>query len=224
MRPADVRFDRCPSWVQYWPPSLQRLVHAHTSQPTTTVRACALRRRLRYGCLSIQTRTNILWLMISRGQTYTVNYYGQVSTYATNYYEWEMSQAKPIGRWKNILSQDHKIIQPWSNLLSSPSKKDCRSMSLEARSRLTCCDWSLLTDCPRGNICKPLISFRCECGQICKSFFKFWKWLMLEQVWYISKFVKDPCWPQASMWQHLQIPDFFRCESKNVNVAILKLC
>ena len=97
-------------------------------------------------------------------------------------------------------------------------------MSLEARSRLTCCDWSLLTDCPRGNICKPLISFRCEGGQICKSFFKFLKWLMLEQVWYISKFVKDPCWPQASMWQHLQIPDFFRCESKHVNVAILKLC
>ena len=47
--------------------------------------------------------------MISRGQTYTVNYYGQVSTYATNYYEWEMSQAKPIRRWKNIFSHDHKI-------------------------------------------------------------------------------------------------------------------
>ena len=87
-------------------------------------------------------------------------------------------------------------------------------MSLEARSRLTCCDWSLLTDCPRGNICKPLISFRCECGQICKSFFKFWKWLMLEQVWYISKFVKDPFWPQASMWQHLQIPDFSDVKAK----------
>ena len=136
MRPADVRFDRCPSWVQYWPPSLQRLVHAHTSQPTTTVRACALRRRLRYGCLSIQTRTNILWLMISRGQTYTVNYYGQVSTYATNYYEWEMSQAKPIRRWKKHIltrSQDHTTIvkyivipikeilqvnEPWSQITS----------------------------------------------------------------------------------------------------------